>query len=54
MTTKIEATQAIMAHTPTAWGIAQHDEKHFSAHVGYCVAYYVIIDGQIIGDVWYE
>jgi hypothetical protein len=54
MTTKQQATKAIMAHDPKAYGVCQHDEKNFSARVGYCVAYYVIIDGVITGDVWYE
>jgi hypothetical protein len=54
MTTKQQAEQAIMAHDPKAYGIVQHDEKNFSAVVGHCIAYYVIIDGQIKGDVWYE
>lgn len=39
---------------PTAYSIVQHDEKNFSARVGHCMAYYVIIDGKIVGDVWYE
>jgi hypothetical protein len=54
MTTKQQAAQAIMAHDPCAWGMVQHDETNFSARVGLAVAYYVIIDGQIVGDVWYE
>jgi hypothetical protein len=54
MTTKQQAIDAIMAHDPKAYGIVQHDEKNFSARIGYCIAYYVIIDGQIKGDVWYE
>ena len=54
MTTKQQATQAILAKDPKAYNIAQHDEKNFSASVGNMVAYYVIIDGQITGAVWYE
>ena len=54
MTTKIEAEQAIMQHNPKAWGICEHGDNNFSARIGYCTAYYVIIDGRIIGDVWYE
>ena len=49
-----DACKAIEAHDPKAWSICQHDDKHFSARVGYCMAYYVIIDGKIAGDVWYE
>jgi hypothetical protein len=54
MTTKQQAIDAIMAHDPKAYGIVQHDEKNFSAVVGRAIAYYVIIDGVITGDVWYE
>ena len=54
MTTKQQAIEAIMAHDPKAFSIVQHDEKHFSASVGRCMAYYVIIEGKITGDVWYE
>ena len=54
MTTKIEATQAIMQHSPTAYGVADHGNNNFSARIGYMTAYYVIIDGVIVGDVWYE
>jgi hypothetical protein len=54
MTTKQQATEAITAHDPKAYGIVQHDEKNFSAVVGRAIAYYVIIDGVITGDVWYE
>lgn len=57
MTTKQDYKQAckvIEQRDPTAYSIVQQDEKHFSARVGYCMAYYVIIDNQIVGDVWYE
>ena len=54
MTTKQQATEAIMAHDPKAWVVCQHDVKNFYARVGLAVAYYVIIDGVITGDVWYE
>ena len=53
-TMKEQATQAILNRDKNAYSIVQHDEKNFSARVGYCTAYYVIIDGQIVGDVWYE
>lgn len=49
-----EACKVIEARDPQAWSIVQHDDKNFSARVGYCMAYYVIIDGKIVGDVWYE
>ena len=57
MTTKQDykqACKAIEAHDPTAYSIVQQDDKHFSARVGRCIAYYVIIDDEITGDVWYE
>jgi hypothetical protein len=54
MTTKQQALDAILAKDQKAHGIVQHDEKNFSACVGNMIAYYVIIDGVITGDVWYE
>ena len=54
MTTKHQATQAIMQHSPTAYNVADHGNNNFSARIGYMTAYYVIIDGVITGDVWYE
>ena len=54
MTTKQQATEAIAAHSPTAWGVCDHGNNNFSARIGYMTAYYVIIDGKITGDVWYE
>ncbi len=54
MTTKQQATEAILAKDPKAHSIAQHDAENFSARVAHMTAYYVIIDGQIVGDVWYE
>ena len=57
MTTKQDYKQAckvIEAHSPTAWSICQHGDTTFSAKIGYCVAYYVIIDDKIVGDIWYE
>ena len=54
MTTKQQATQAIMQHDPKAYEVCWHGENNFSARIGYMTAYYVIIDGEIIGDVWYE
>jgi len=54
MTTKQQAEQAILAHDPKAWGICNTGGNYFMANVGRCTAYYVIIDGQIVGDVWYE
>ena len=54
MTTKQQATQAIMQHSPTAYNVADHGNNNFSARIGYMTAYYVIIDGVITGDVWYE
>lgn len=54
MTTKQQATEAIMQHSPTAYGVADHGNNNFSARIGYMTAYYVIIDGVITGDVWYE
>lgn len=53
MTTYEQALKAITERDPGAWGIVGHD-KNFSARIGYCIAYYVIIDGKIVGDVWYE
>ena len=49
-----QACKAIEARHPTAWSIVQIDNENFSAKVGYSIAYYVIIDNQIVGDVWYE
>ena len=48
------ACSAIEDKHPNAWSIVQHDDTNFSAKVGHCMAYYVIIDNEIIGDVWYE
>jgi hypothetical protein len=49
-----QACKAIEAHNPQAYSICQHDNNSFSAKIGYMMAYYVIIDNQIVGDVWYE
>ena len=57
MTTKQDYKQAckiIEAHSPTAYSISQHGENTFSARVGHMIAYYVIIDNVITGDIWYE
>ncbi len=54
MTTKQQAIDAITAHDPKAWGVCQHDETNFSARVGRVIAYYVIMNDKIVGDVWYE
>jgi hypothetical protein len=48
------ACKAIMAHNPNAHGIIWHYDNNYSAMVNRCVAYYVIIDNKIVGDVWYE
>jgi hypothetical protein len=48
------ACSAIEDKHPNAWSIVQHDDTNFSAKVGHCMAYYVIIDNEIIGDIWYE
>ena len=50
----ILACKAIEARHPNAWSIVQIDNENFSARVGHCVAYYVIIDNVITGDVWYD
>lgn len=50
----ILACKAIEGRDPSAYSIVQHDDKNFSARVGACIAYYVIIDNKIVGDVWYE
>ena len=49
-----EACKLIEARDKQAYSIVQHDDKNFSARVGACIAYYVIINNQIVGDVWYE
>jgi hypothetical protein len=49
-----EACKVIEAHNPTAWGISQHGDDTFSARIGHMIAYYVIINNKIIGDIWYE
>lgn len=53
MTTYEQALKAITERDPGAYGIAGYG-KNFSARVGYMTAYYVIVDGKIVGDVWYE
>ena len=50
----ILACKAIETRHPNAWSIVQIDNENFSARVGHCIAYYVIINNQIIGDVWYD
>lgn len=50
----ILACKAIEARHPKAYEIVQIDNENFSARVGHCIAYYVIINNQIIGDVWYD
>ena len=54
MTTKQQATEAIEAHNPNAYSVCDHGNNNFSARIGYMTAYYVIIEGVITGDVWYE
>ena len=49
-----QACKAIEAHSPTAYSISQHGPDTFSARVGHMIAYYVIINNKIIGDIWYE
>jgi hypothetical protein len=49
-----KASQAILSRHHNAYDIVQHDEQSFSARVGGAIAYYVIIDGVIVGDVWFE
>jgi hypothetical protein len=54
MTTKQQAIQAIAQRDARAYDVCEHGNNNFSARLGYCIAYYVIIDGVITGDVWYE
>ena len=57
MTTKQDykqACKAIEQRDPTAYSIVQHGDTTFSARIGCLIAYYVIINDVITGDVWYE
>jgi GTP cyclohydrolase I len=54
MTTKQQATKVIVARDPNAHSVCEHGNNNFSARIGYMTAYYVIINGVITGDVWYE
>lgn len=50
----IETIKAIMAHDVDACNIVHHGDNYYSARVRGMIAYYEIINGKIIGDVWYE
>ena len=49
-----EAIEAIKAHDTDARDIVRTGYNYYSARVRGMIAYYEIIDGKIIGDVWYE
>lgn len=50
-----KAKAAILAHDPKATNIAYNGGNFWMAKIGlFAVAYYEIIDGKIVGDVWYE
>lgn len=51
---KTKAIEAIKAKDANAYDVAYHGGNNYSARVGHCIGYYVIIDGKIVGDVWYE
>ena len=49
-----EVIEAIKAHDADARDIVHIGYTYYSARVRSMIAYYVIIDGKIVGDVWYE
>ena len=50
----IEAIEAIKARDADAYSIVSTGGNYYSARVRDMIAYYEIIDGKIVGDVWYE
>lgn len=49
-----EAIEAIKAHDADARNIVHTGCNYYSARVRSMIAYYEIIDGKIVGGVWYE
>lgn len=49
-----EAIEAIKAHDADARDIVRTCCNYYSARVRSMIAYYEIIEGKIVGDVWYE
>lgn len=49
-----EAIEAIKAHDADARDIVRTGGNFYSARVRSMIAYYEIVDGKVIGDVWYE
>lgn len=49
-----EAIKAIKAHNSDAYDIVHTGGNYYSARVRGMIAYYEIIDGKIMGGVWYE
>ena len=50
----IEAIEAIKARDADAREIVRTGDNYYSARVRDMIAYYEIVDGKIVGDVWYE
>lgn len=47
--------QAIQAHDPKTYDIHRTHGNYYVARIGlFALAYYEVIDGKIVGDVWYE
>jgi len=49
-----KAIEAIKAHNADARDIVSTGGNYYSARVRGIIAYYEIVDGKIIGGVWYE
>jgi hypothetical protein len=49
-----EAIKAIKAHDSDAYDIVHTGGNYYSARIRGMIAYYEIIDGKIVGGVWYE
>ena len=49
-----EACKIIEARIEGAYSIVQHDDNNFSARVDGMIAYFVIVDNKIVGNVYYE
>lgn len=49
-----EAIKAIKAHDSDAYDIVHTGGNYYSARVRGMIAYYEIVDGKLVGGVWYE
>lgn len=54
MSKQDQAYLAISSRYPMAHDVVWHGDNNYSAKMLRCMAYFVMIDGKIVGDIWFE